>query len=271
MKDIFKFVLWTVVIAFIIAGCGAKSGEQSVPKTDVSTAKVQRAESKPVLKVGTVAVNAPFEFIDEKTNEITGFDTDFIKAVAQAAGMKAEITHVEGDRLYPALETKEVDVLISAMIIGSSKVQEANFSEPYFEVKQLVATLAGGAYKDLKSLTVQTVGVQGNSTSQYNLEKTSGFKKDNIIPYSTIPDALKDLLNGSVAAVVGDAPSILYFMQTNRDAKIDVYDANLGKEYFGIAVKKDNAKLLSKIDVAIKKVKETGKYDEIYKKYFNVD
>lgn len=268
MKNIFKFGLWIVVIIFIITGCGAKPGVQSVPKNDISTSKVQKAVSIPVLKVGTVAINAPFEFIDENTNQITGFDADFIKAVAEAAGMKAELTHVADDSLYTALETKKVDVLISAMVIENQERQEANFSMPYFEVKQLVATVAGSTYKDLKSLTAKMVGVQGNSTGQYILEKTPGFKKDNIRPYATIPEALMDLANGSVVAVVGDAPSILYFVQTNRDAKITVYDANLGKEYYSIAVKKDDAQLLSKIDIAIKKVKASGKYDEIYKKYF---
>jgi glutamine transport system substrate-binding protein len=38
-----------------------------------------------------------------------------------------------------------------------------------------------------------------------------------------------------------------------------------------MAMKLDNKNLADKINAGLKKVKDSGKYNEIYKKYFNVD
>ena len=42
----------------------------------------------------------------------------------------------------------------------------------------------------------------------------------------------------------------------------------LTSEDYGIAMAKDNQEMQKKVNDALKKLKENGKYDEIYKKWF---
>ena len=264
MKKLFKiFALLTLALGLMVAaGCGANQTSEEPNKAPEPTTE------KAVLKVGSEASYAPFEYVDEKTGEITGFDAELVTAIAEAVGMKAEITHVEWDGLYPALNTNQVDVVISAMTITDDRKKEVNFSDPYFEAQQLIAIKEGASITGLKDLVGKPVGVQANTTGQYVLEKVSGVNADDIKPYPTTPDAMMNLTNGSVQAVVADGPVVLNFIKNNADAKLTTVTDNFEKEYYGMAIKKDNTELVAKINEGLKKVKDSGKYDEIYNKYF---
>ena len=271
MKKAFKLIaLMAVVIGLIVAaGCGAKKEAAGpTPKQPEAVQPAQPAQpaEQPVLKIGTEAAYAPFEYVENE--KITGFDAEFVTAIAEAMGMKPELTHVEWDGLYPALNTGQIDIVISAMTITDERKKEVNFSDPYFEAQQIIAIKEGAAIKGLKDLIGKPVGVQANTTGQYVLEKVEGLKKEDIKPYPTTPDAMMNLVNGSVQAVVADSPVVLNFIKTNADAKLTTVDDNFEKEYYGMAIKKDNTELVTKVNEAIKTIKANGKYDEIYNKYF---
>lgn len=267
MKKLVKILaLFTFIFGLIIAaGCGAN--QKNAEETPKEPAQV-KTEDKPVLKIGTEASYAPFEYVDEKTSEITGFDAELVTAVAEEMGMKAELTHVEWDGLYPALNTGQIDVVISAMTITEDRKKEVNFSDPYFEAQQLIAIKEGSEVKGIKDLIGKPVGVQANTTGQYALEEAAGINKDDIKPYPTTPDAMMNLVNGSVQAVVADGPVVLNFIKNNTDAALTTVTDNFEKEFYGMAIKKDNTELVAKVNEALKKVKDSGKYDEIYNKYF---
>ncbi|MPN11973.1 hypothetical protein SDC9_159282 [bioreactor metagenome] len=89
--------------------------------------------------------------------------------------------------------------------------------------------------------------------------------------YDTAPDALNDLINGGVEAAVIDSPVVAYFIKQNPSKNIVTVSGNFDKEYYGIAVKKDNKELADKINTSLKKLIDNNKYNEIYKKWFNTD
>ena len=67
------------------------------------------------LHVGTEATFAPFEFMDEQTKELTGFDMELITAVAKAMGDDVKIQNMGFDGLIPSLQTRIIDVTAAAM------------------------------------------------------------------------------------------------------------------------------------------------------------
>jgi glutamine transport system substrate-binding protein len=70
---------------------------------------------------------------------------------------------------------------------------------------------------------------------------------------------------------VADSPVVLWFIKQNPDAKVISVTGDFEKEYYGMAMKLDNKELADKINAGLKQVKDSGKYNAIYKKYFNVD
>ena len=118
--------------------------------------------------------------------------------------------------------------------------------------------------EDLKNVKV---GVQLNTTGQFVLEDV-GQKP---MKYDLMPDALNALLHGGVQAVVGDNQAILAFIEANPGTTIKYVTADTGDEFYGIAFNLSNDELAGKVNASLKKLRENGQYDELYKKWFKGD
>jgi len=245
-------------LIFSAAGCGG--GEEA--------SKEESGKEELVIKAGTDAAYAPMEYKGEN-GEVEGFDADLIKAIGKAVGLKVSIKHVDWDGLFPALESGDINCIISSMTITEERKKIVDFSEPYFEATQVIAVKKGSDIKGLEDLVGKKVGVQQNTTGHYAVEELEGMKDEDIKKFPTTPDALINLTNGLVDAVVADAPVVYNYIKHNPDAGlVTITDDDFEKEYYGIAVKKGNKELLDKINEGLAKVKEDGTYDKLYKKYF---
>ena len=256
MKKFFSVFLTGLLILglmVVAVGCGSGSDQDG-------------SESEKVMKVGTEATFAPFEFT-ETDGTITGFDVDLIKAIGEEMGYQVAVEHIEWDGLDPALNSEQVDVVISGVTITEERKLEMDFSEPYFEASQIIAVREDSEVSGMADLAGKKVGVQGNTTGQYVCED-AGLPDDNIIKYATIPDAMMNLSNGSLDAVVGDSPVVMNYIANNPEMKFKTVTDDFEKEYFGIKVKKGNQELLDDINAGLAKVQENGKFDEIFNKYF---
>jgi len=240
-------------IAFTAVGCGGQAEEQP-------------AAEKKILKVGMEATYAPFEYTDDNSN-IIGFDADLIRAIAAEMGYEAELSNIEWDGLDPALNSGQVDAVISAVTITPERQLEMDFSEPYFEASQIIAVRDDSAVAGMADLVPLKVGVQANTTGQYVCEQ-AGVPDAQIVKYATIPEAMMNLANGSLDAVVADSPVVMNYLATNPEVKAKTVSDNFDKEFYGIKVKKGNAELLAMINDGLKKVQENGKFDEVFSTYF---
>ncbi|EGW38884.1 basic amino acid ABC transporter substrate-binding protein [Desulfosporosinus sp. OT] len=239
-----------------LAGCGNASAPTPTP-----------APAEKILKVGSDIAYAPFEFMDEK-QQATGFDIELINALGADMGYsKVNIETCSFDGLIAALQAGKYDAIISAMTITDERAKTIQFSDKYFKSTQYIAMKKGANFKSLADLKGKKIGVQLNTTGQFAVEKLGMATKK----YDTTPDALNDLLNGGVDAVVADAPVVLWFQAQNASAQIESVDANSGAEFYGIGMKLDDKELGAKMNASLKKLIDTGKYNEIYKKWFKVD
>ena len=78
------------------------------------------AMARDTLRVGTEPTFAPFEFLDTKTQEFSGFDIDLIKAVADKAGYDVKVMNMGFDALIPALSAGTIDVIAGLVIVVST-------------------------------------------------------------------------------------------------------------------------------------------------------
>ena len=255
-KSKFRLVLAGLLSLSLLtlAGCGSTSTPTPAP-------------AEKILKVGSDIAYAPFEFMDEK-QVATGFDIELINALGTDMGYtKVNIETSAFDGLIAALQAGKYDAVISAMTIREDRAKNVQFSDKYFKSTQYIAMKKGANFKTMADLKGKKIGVQLNTTGQFAVEKQGLETKK----YDTTPDALNDLLNGGVDAVVADAPVVLWFQAQNPTAQIDSVDGDTGEEFYGIAMKLGDKELGEKMNASLKKLIENGKYNEIYKKWFKKD
>lgn len=264
MKRISKYILIALLMLglIVLAGCGGSKPSATTPTAD-------KPAEKKVLKVGSEISYAPFEFKDEKANKDSGFDLELVTEVGKAAGYdEVKIENVAWDGLIPALNTGKIDVVISAMTITEERQKGALFSDKYFQATQYIAVKEGSPIKSAADLKGKKVAVQTNTTGQYTAEKL-GVK--DIKKFDTTPDAFNALKIGAADAVIADSPVVLWFIKQNPDAKVVYIQGDFEKEYYGMAMKLGNDEVAKKINAGLKNVIESGKYNDIYKKYFNAE
>ncbi|CCO08778.1 basic amino acid ABC transporter substrate-binding protein [Desulforamulus hydrothermalis] len=262
MKKMIKFALLAVLaltLAVSAVGCGG-SQSQEQPKEPA------KAEAKPKLVVGADATFAPFEFTDPKTGKYVGFDIELMQAIAEEAGYEMDLQVMAFDGLIAALQAKQIDAAISAMTITPERAKVVDFSEPYYKSGLIVAVQAkNNDIKSFEDLKGKKIAVQSGTTGAMHAEKITD--KDKITYFTNSDQALLELKNGGVDAVVNDYPVSAYFIQQgNNDVKL--VGEILSAEEYGIAIPKGKTETLEKINAALKKLKENGKYAEIYQKWF---
>ncbi len=117
-----------------------------------------------------------------------------------------------------------------------------------------------GGYRDLVNKKVATIK---DSTSINALQKL-GAK---VFPTSNLQEACERLKNHEVDAVVFDAPVIEYFLKNEGGESFEIVGELFDKQNYGIALQ-SGSKLREKINQAFLLIKESGRYDIIYRKWF---
>lgn len=255
---------------FALAGCGGKqeaAQEASAPQPEASAAA--SGGDKEYI-VGTDASYAPFEFQNDK-QEIVGFDVDVLTAVAAKGGFKVKFVNTPWEGMFATLPQGDRDILSSAITITDERKQSMDFSDPYFEARQLIAINKSSTdVKSFQDLKNKKVAVQTGTTGDEVVQKLLGKTSANIKRFESMPLALKELESGGVDAAVGDNGVVANYVANNPQQNMATVEdtKSFAPEYYGFAVNKGNTELLAKINAGIKAIKADGTYDQIHKKYF---
>ena len=250
MKKVLYLLMMCLVVAFM-AGCGGEKKEAAPAK---------------VLRVATEPTFAPFEFQKEGSKEFTGFDMDLIRAMGKKMGYKVEIANMGFDALIPALNAGNIDVAIAGMSITPERQKTVVFSDPYYTSGLIVMVQKkNNDIKGINDLTGKRIAVQIGTTGA---EKAKTVKDAKITEFNTNTEAIMELINGGVDAVINDSPVVGYYLAQRGDKDCKTVGTVLEAENYGIAVKKGNEKLAQELNKALADLKKDGEYDKIYKTWF---
>ncbi|MEG3439977.1 ABC transporter permease subunit [Pannus brasiliensis CCIBt3594] len=216
-------------------------------------------------KVATEATFPPFEFQNNKTGQIEGFDVDLIKAIGEKAGLTIELVNLPFDGIIPALQSGSVQAAISGMTITPERARAIDFSRPYFKAGLAIAVQENNdTIKSFEDLKDKRIAVQIGTTGAAEAKKVPGAK---ITTFDNAVLALQELVNGNVDAVVNDGPVTLYAIKDAGLKGVKIVGQLLTEEYYGIALAK-NSPYVQLINDGLAKLIESGQYDVIYRKWF---
>jgi ABC-type amino acid transport substrate-binding protein len=122
------------------------------------------------LHVGMEMAFAPMEFKDELKNP-AGADVELARALGKTLGVEVELIDMEFDALLAAVESGQVDVVISAMTVTPDRSAQIDFV-PYLEMGSGMLVVMGNPKRISRpeSLCGKTVAVQAG-TSQVDAVK----------------------------------------------------------------------------------------------------
>lgn len=240
---------------------------KKIVATMLASALIGGTACAATLNVGTEATFAPFEFMDEKSKEITGFDMEIIEAVAKATGDKVRLHNMGFDGLIPSLQAGIIDVTVAAMTITPERQKRVDFTDPYYQsgLTVLIRKADAAEYKDLKALEGKRLCAQIGTTGAMMANRVKDAK---VTEFNSITEAFMELKAGGCAAVINDKPVVDYYLVRRGDDSVMTLPQVFDAENYGMAVKKGNKALLEKLNEGLKEIKANGEYDRIYAKWF---
>lgn len=226
-----------------------------------------KARNRGYLLVGSDVTYPPFEYMEN--GKPVGFDIDLINLIAQEMGLNgAQIIDTAWDGIFAALKTEKFDVIISSVTITEDRKKEMLFSDPYYDSGQIIAIRKDDTRINSENdLVGKIVGVQINTTGDFTAQKISGIKE--IKRYDDIQQAFQDLELGRIDAVLNDLPVNAWFAKERRNVKL--VGKLLTVEQYGICARLEDQTLIDEINKALRNLRESGKYRELYVKWFGVE
>jgi polar amino acid transport system substrate-binding protein len=218
--------------------------------------------SKDTITVGTEAGFPPFEYMEG--DKIIGFDIDIAQKIADKLGKTLVIEDMEFKSLINAVNTGKIDFIAAAMTITEEKAEQVDFSQPYFQSKQVM--IVREDTNDIitsEDLVGRKIGVQLGTTGDLF---ASDIEEATVEQFDKVALAVMDLANGKIDVVIVDeepAKNIL-----NNQSGLKIVEAPFIEESYGIVVKKGNTELKDAINEVLEEMKNDGTYEELYTKYF---
>lgn len=213
--------------------------------------------------------NSPYTYIDENTGKVTGFNVDAIAWIAREIGFEIEHKPMDWDVVVLELITGEIDMICSGMNVSEESKVLINFSEPYWEHKNVIIVHR----KSLLSIdtilnTKNKLGVKRGTAEAIAIEES---KKQNNYPleiwqYADQPSMFKALLFGNISAVILNHIAVTDELLKENEAKILGTHGEVKK--FVVAVRKDDNDIKNMINDGYKLLKADVYWQVLQDKYF---
>ena len=218
-------------------------------------------------KVGIEGAYPPFNN-KNASGQVVGFDYDIAMALCAKMKAECEVVTSDWDGIIPALNAKKYDFIVSSLSITDERKQAVDFTDPYYSNKQQFVAKKGVDFKtDIESLKSKKLGTQRSTQAATWLEDNVG---DDISLYDTQENAYLDLSSGRVDALLADKYAIFGWLKDDPAGKDYEFKGDPINEddKVGIALRKGESDLRSKLNLALKEIKEDGTYKKINDKYF---
>ena len=238
----------------VMAGCGSDSAQKQGP------AKSNK------LVVGLNPTYEPFEF-QGNDGKVQGFDVDIINAVAKKMGKEVEFKSMPFDTLIPALQTKELDVIDSGMIITKARSEKVAFLSPHFQTDLSIVT-KDNTITTPQALEGKKIAVQMGTAPADIARKINGAQ---VTEYDHGSYALLALKNNQADAVIIDMAVAKHYTIIHPEDKFEIFKYPNTGTYIAMSVHKENNELKAAMNKAIAEIKADGTLDKIYQKWFQMN
>ena len=284
MKKFIALMMAGLMTAAAFAGCGG-SGEtsktESKTETETTTAAPATADSatadsadedwaylqsKGSMTIG-ITYFEPMNYKDEN-GELTGFETEFAKAVCAELGIEPEFQEIDWDSKELELKSKSIDCIWNGMTITPERQENMEISIPYMENKQVMVCKKENAEKFAQGVDGAVVVAEAGSAGEEVAQGDEFFKTAEYQSVESQATALLEVKSGTAdVAIIDYVMSIGTLREGSDYTDLTVVEAkSFAPEQYGVAFRKGSA-VAEKVNAAMKTLAEKGKLKEIADKY----
>jgi len=203
------------------------------------------------------------------TGLISGFEAESAALLAKRLQSRLQFIELEWEEQIPALERREVDIIMSAMSITEMRKLQVAFSEPYLTISQMALTTKAkeGQFPSAREIlaTGTAIGVEKGTTGDIFVQRYCPTAEPFF--FSSPDAAVQALRDKRIDLFIHDGPVLGSYAATQGADGLVLLQTPLTSEELAWAVRRDNPVLLKAVNSVLEDWKRDGTLEALLKKW----
>jgi len=234
---------------------------------------LEKVKSSGTLVIGTRTGSPPFAYVN-KDNQWVGFSIDLVDIllkpeVEKAVGKAIKIEKKESTppTRIPLLTSNAVDLIAETMTDTPQRRETVDFSLTFFYTGAQFLVKKGSPIKGVNDIAGKRIASQQGSTNAKIIREK--YSQAQLREFPDQPAAFQALAQGQVDAYTNDGIQLAGLKaKAPKPDDWEVVGDFYSEEPYGMAMRKGDTKFKAAVDAGLKNGFESGKYAEIYEKWF---
>jgi polar amino acid transport system substrate-binding protein len=234
---------------------------------------LERINQSGTLTLGTRTGSPPFAYVNAK-NEWVGFSIDLVEELVKPAvekklgkTIKVEKKESTPPTRIPLLTSNAVDLISGTMTDTRTRRDSVDFSITFFVTGAQFLVKKGSKIRGIKDIDGKRIAAQQGSTNARIIREKA--PKAQLREFPDQPAAFQALLQGQVDAYTNDGIQLAGLKaKAANPAQWDIVGDFFSYEPYGMAMRKNDADFRNVVNGGLMDGIESGKYFEIYDKWF---
>jgi ABC-type amino acid transport substrate-binding protein len=234
---------------------------------------LDRINQTGTLIIGTRTGSPPFAYVNAK-NEWVGFSIDLVEELVKPAiekklnkTIKVEKKESTPPTRIPLLTSNAVDLISGTMTDTRTRRDSVDFSITFFVTGAQFLVKKGSKIRGIKDIDGKRIAAQQGSTNARIIREKA--PKAQLREFPDQPAAFQALLQGQVDAYTNDGIQLAGLKaKAANPAQWEIVGEFFSYEPYGMAMRKNDADFRNVVNNGLIEGIESGKYFEIYDKWF---
>jgi polar amino acid transport system substrate-binding protein len=217
----------------------------------------------------------PFNFAGPDGNP-TGFNVELARMICEELKVTCTVQMRRFDTLFDSLDANRGDAAIASIAVSEQTRKRADFTDPYYRPSARFAVRASASTDAVtpEAIEGRKVAVVAGSAHEQYLRTL--FTEADVRPYPDAAAAREALQKGEADYVFGDGFAMSFWINgaSSGNCCAFVNGSFIESRYFGegigVAVKRGNDTLRRAINYALFRIWETGRFTDLWLRYFPV-
>ncbi|MCC6002195.1 MAG: transporter substrate-binding domain-containing protein [Pararhodobacter sp.] len=220
------------------------------------------AFAQDVVRLGTEGLYPPFNFINDSTGELTGFEIELGDILCERAGLTCEWVTNDWDTIIPNLVAGNYDAIMAGMSITDARREVISFTEAYKRASPSAYMALAGT--DESVIGSGVIAAQSNTVQAGLVADTDAT----LLEFPTPDDTISAVRNGEVDAVLADREFLAPFVADSGGELVFIGEAVTPGDGIGMGIRQSDDELRATFNDAIESVKADGTLNELLTRWF---
>ena len=235
-----------------------------------SSPVLDRVFQSGILRVGMSGDQPPFNMTTQ-SGQIIGIEPDLANALAEAIGVRAEFIKKPFADLLKAVESHEVDIVLSQVTMTPARNTRVAFVGPYFVSGKAILTRSKALAEADEAKDINMTGIRisalAGSTSEAFIQKAIPAAR--LLAAPTTDLAIQAVLDGKVDAMMADRPVCIVAVLRHPDADLVTLSSPFTFEPIGAALPTNDPLFLNLVQNYVSLITGTGLMQELEARWFD--